>query len=190
MKNFWGIFGVIVVVLLIIGFIMSYWMYIVGAIAAFFGVKWLLKYNKEQQLQKIALEERRRELEHQSTLEFKMKRLLELAKYDTKNLNVRHAYKTKSALNLQDYWHKYLDLRAKLALNDTNTYREEGVIDLMCDELLNRLDNAEYETTDEIKKEFIESNLTPLLRDVVDIMDGISPEMTINIDAYQLLKAK
>lgn len=60
----------------------------------------------------------------------------------------------------------------------------------MCDELLQRLDNAEYETTDVIKKEFIEFNLTPLLKDVVEIMEGISPETSININAYQLLKAK
>nr|WP_255731429.1 ABC transporter substrate-binding protein [Solibacillus sp. MA9] len=175
---------------MIIGFIMSYWLYIVGAIAAFYFVKWLLKFKKERQLQKIEQEERRRELEHQSTLEYKMNRLLKLANYNTNNPNVRHAYQTKSVLNLQDYWHQYIDLRAKLSLNDTNTYREESVIDLMCDELLQRLDNAEYETTDVIKKEFIESNLTPLLKDVVEIMDGISPETSININAYQLLKAK
>ena len=190
MNNFWGWIGIIFVVLFIIGFIMSYWMYIVGAFAAFFGVKWLLKYNQQQKLQKIEQEERRRELEHQSTLEYKMQRLLTIALYDTTNAANRKAYQSKQQLNLQDYWNKYLDLRAKLALNDTNTYREESVIDLMCDELLNRLDNAEYEASDDIKKEFIESNLTPLLQDVVDIMDGISPEMTINIDAYQLLKVR
>lgn len=190
MNSIWSWIGIILVILFIISLIMSYWMYIAGAIAIFFGFKWLKKYNQQQKMLKLEQEERRRELENQSTVEYKMGRLLTMAQYDTTNAANRKAYQSKQQLNLQDYWHKYIDLRAKLALNDTNTYREESVIDLMCDELLNRLDNAEYETTDDIKKEFIESNLTPLLHDVVDIMDGIHPDMTLNIDAYQLLKAR
>ncbi|MBD8034023.1 ABC transporter substrate-binding protein [Solibacillus merdavium] len=189
MNSFWSWFGIIFAILFVIGFIMSYWMYIVGAIALFFGVKRLIAYTKEKQHQKVLIAESKRIEENQSTIEYKMDRLLTLTNNTDPNGYKRQQYKNKQQLDLRDYWYKYLDLRAKLILNNTSTYREEEVLHIMCDELLNRMDNLEIEVTDAVKKEFIEENLTPLLRDVVEIMEGISPIKTININAYQLLKA-
>ncbi|MER2119299.1 MAG: ABC transporter substrate-binding protein, partial [Solibacillus sp.] len=127
--------------------------------------------------------------ENQSTIEYKMERLLILTNNIDQNCFKRQLYKNKQQLDLRDYWYKYLDLRAKLILNDTPTYREEEVLHIMCDELLIRMDNLEIEVTDAVKKEFIEENLTPLLKDVVEIMEDINPVKTINMDAYCLLKA-
>ena len=190
MNNFWGCLGIVFVVMLIIGFIMSYWLYIVGAIALFFGIKWLIKYSKNKQQQKIMETEQQRILENQSTIEYKMERLLTLSNHIDSNGDKRQQYKNKQQLDLRDYWYKYLDLRARLILNDTPTTREEEVLHIMCDELLVRMDSLEIEVTDSVKKEFIEENLTPLLRDVVEIMEGISPIKSINISAYQLLKTR
>lgn len=190
MNSKWGCLGIGFVILLVIGFIMSYWMYIVGAIALFYGIKWLKNYSKNKQQQKAMEAEQQQQLEKQSTIEYKMERLLTLANNTDTNGNKRQQYKNKQQLDLRDYWYKYLDLRAKLILNDTPTYREEEVLHIMCDELLVRMDNLEIEVTDSVKKEFIEENLTPLLRDVVEIMEGISPIKSININAYQLLKAR
>ena len=189
-NSFWGCLGIVFVIMLIIGFIMSYWMYIVGAIALFFGIKGLIKYYKNKQQQIITETKQQQILENQSTIEYKMERLLMLSNNLDPNGNKRQQYKIKQQLDLLDYWYKYLDLRAKLILNDTPTYREEEVLHIMCDELLVRMDNLEIEVTDSVKKEFIEENLTPLLRDVVEIMEGISPIKSINISAYQLLKAR
>lgn len=118
-----------------------------------------------------------------------MERLLILTNNTDPNGYKRQLYKNKQQLDLRDYWYKYLDLRAKLILNYTPTYREEEVLHIMCDELLIRMDNLEIEITDAVKKEFIEENLTPLLIDVVEIIEDISPVKTINMDAYRLLKA-
>lgn len=128
------------------------------------------------------------QIAEQNTIEFKMERLLTLAKNEDPKGMKRQQYLHKEQYNLRDYWYKYLDLRAKLLLNNTPTHREEEVLHLMCDELLARMDNLEIEVQDSVKKEFIEEHLTPLLHDVVNIMDGIHPSQTINIDAYQLLK--
>lgn len=189
MNSFWGWFGIIFAVLFVIGFIMSYWMYIVGAVALFFGVKKLNAYIKEKQHQKALEGELKTIAENQSTIEYKMERLLMLTNNTDPNGYKRQQYKNKQQLDLRDYWYKYLDLRAKLILNNTSTYREEEVLHIMCDELLNRMDNLEIEVTDAVKKEFIEENLTPLLHDVVEIMEGISPVKSININAYRLLNA-
>ncbi|AWE07412.1 ABC transporter substrate-binding protein [Lysinibacillus sp. 2017] len=188
MKNLWGCFGVFIIGLIIISFIVSYWYFIVGAIALYFGVKWYINYTKNKKQQKIEETQNLQVLENQSTIEYKMERLLTLSNLTDPNDEKRQDYLSKSELNLRDYWYKYLDLRAKLFLNDTPTYREEEVIHLMCDELLLRIDNVEVEVSDKVRMEFIKENLTPLLRDVVDIMEGIRPTNSINVDAYNLLK--
>lgn len=184
MKKFWSWFGIFFVILLL----MSNWMVFVGAIVLYFGFKKFKKYKKEKQLQKALEAQLKLKKESQSTIEYKMERLLTITKNLDPNRSKRQEYKTKQQLNLRDYWYKYLDLRAKLILNDTSTYREEEVLHIMCDELLNRMDKLEIEVTDAVKKEFIEENLMPLLRDVVEIMEGISPVKSININAYRLLK--
>lgn len=188
MKNLWGCFGVFIIGLIIISFIVSYWYFIVGAIALYFGVKWYINYTKNKKQQKIEETQNLQVLENQSTIEYKMERLLTLSNLTDPNGEKRQDYLSKSELDLRDYWYKYLDLRAKLFLNDTPTYREEEVIYLMCDELLLRIDNVEVEVSDKVRMEFIKENLTPLLRDVVDIMEGIRPTNSINVDAYNLLK--
>lgn len=188
MKNLWGCFGVFIIGLIIISFIVSYWYFIVGAIALYFGVKWYINYTKNKKQQKIEETQNLQVLENQSTIEYKMERLLTLSNLTDPNGEKRQDYLSKSELDLRDYWYKYLDLRAKLFLNDTPTYREEEVIYLMCDELLLRIDNVEVEVSDKVRMEFIKGNLTPLLRDVVDIMEGIRPTNSINVDAYNLLK--
>ena len=185
MKNVWIWIGII----FIIGFIISYWMFIVGAVVLYYAVKKMIKFSKEKKKQKILQAEQLKINECQSTIEYKMERLLTLTNNTDPNGFKRQQYKNKQQLDLRDYWYKYLDLRAKLILNDTPTYREEEVLHIMCDELLIRMDNLEIEVTDAVKKEFIEENLTPLLIDVVEIMEDISPVKTINMDAYRLLKA-
>ena len=147
-------------------------------------VKWKDKRKKGVEVKKVnkALQAK------QNTIEYKMERLLNIAGYPDKNGSKRQQYLHKDELNLRDYWYKYIDLRAKLSLNNTSTHREEEVLKLMADELLYRLDNAEVEVTDIVRKQFVEENLTPLLHDVVDILDGIHPTQTININAYELLK--
>lgn len=185
MNKLWVWIGII----LVIGFIINYWMLIVGAVALYYGIKKLVKYSKEKQQQKALIAEQQQKIENQSSIEYKMERLLILTNNIDPNGYKRQLYKNKQQLDLRDYWYKYLDLRAKLILNDTPTYREEEVLHIMCDELLIRMDNLEIEVTDAVKKEFIEENLMPLLKDVVEIMEDISPVKTINMDAYRLLKA-
>lgn len=188
MKNFGGCLGIFFVGAIIISLIVSYWYIIVGAIALYFGVKWYINYSKNKKQQKIEEAQNIQVLESQSTIEYKMERLLSLSNLTDLNGDKRQDYLSKSELNLRDYWYKYLDLRAKLFLNDTPTYREEEVIHLMCDELLVRMDNVEIEVSDKVRIDFINENLTPLLRDVVEIMEGIRPTNSINVDAYNLLK--
>lgn len=190
MNGFWGWFIFIGAILLVISFIISYWLYIVGAIGLYFGIKRYIKHLKTKKEQQAIEAEKQKMIENQSTIEYKMERLLKLTNNSDPNGKKRQEYLHKEQLNLRDYWYKYMDLRAKLILNDTTTYREEGVLHLMCDELLARMDNLDIEVLDSVKKEFIEENLTPLLRDIVEIMEGISSTKSININAYQLLKVK
>ena len=187
MNNFWGCFGTIFVGIIIISLIASYWYIIVGAIALYFGVKWYNNYSKNKKKKKIEEMQNLKVIEDQASIEYKMERLLTLSNLEPDSRK-RQDYLYKSELNLRDYWYKYLDLRAKLFLNDLTTYREEEVIHLMCDELLVRMDNVEVEISNKVRTDFINENLTPLLRDVVEIMEGISPTNSINIDAYKLLK--
>lgn len=122
------------------------------------------------------------------SVEFKMERILQLADYPVTDRNKRFAYQTAHKLDLLDQWYKFIDLRAKLQLNNTDTNREEAVLHLMCDEVLNRIDSVEVEVADHIKREFIQTHVGPLLQDLIDIMEGTKPLNTISIDAYQLLR--
>jgi hypothetical protein len=131
--------------------------------------------------------EESKEIEWKESIDFKMGQLLEMANFDMNNTVKRTAYKSKPQLDLLDQWYKYIDLRAKLHLNNTSTSREESVLHLMCDEMLNRLQLAEVEITDVVRTEFIVENLSPLLHDILEIMEGIRPTDSISIDAYQLL---
>ncbi len=45
-----------------------------------------------------------------------------------------------------------------------------------------------FELTEQVKKEFIEENLTPLLDDINEILSGMKQADTIDINAYDLLK--
>lgn len=171
-----------------ISFIASYFVYILAVAALSFAIYLVLKWKKNKEAMKLVKYGKISELEATETIEYKMKKLLTLSgNYDT-SPKARQAYVNKRELNLQDYWNKYIDLRAKLALNNISTHREESVLHLMCDELLSRMDNNDIEIIQAVKKEFIEENLTPLLQDVIEIIEGISTKDTINIDAYQLLK--
>ncbi len=182
-----GIFAVS----LVIGLILTFWIPLVLGIAAVVGVKVFINQRKKKSALEIEQAANQQALEAKESIEYKMRTLLAMAKYDVNNVTQRTAYKQKSQLNLLDKWFKYIDLRAKLHLNNTSTSREEAVLHLMCDELSNRIQYAEIEITDTIKREFIEENLTPLLLDIIEIMEGIRPTNTISIDAYQLLnKAK
>lgn len=126
-------------------------------------------------------------LEKQQTIEYKMTNLLKQAGFNPNDASKRTAYKIKEELNLLDLWYKYIDLRAKLHLNNTSTSREEAVLHLMCDEVLMRIELADVEVSSEIKKEFIIENVKPLLTDILDILEGVRPVDSISIDAYQLL---
>ena len=53
-------------------------------------------------------------VENQSTIEYKMEKLLTLASNTDSNGFKRQQYKNNQQLDLRDYWYKYLDLRAKL----------------------------------------------------------------------------
>ena len=118
-----------------------------------------------------------------------MRTLLTMAQFNINDDSKRTIYKSKSELNLLDMWYKFLDLRAKLHLNNTSTGREEAVLHLMCDEVLERIQFAEVEVTDYVRKEFIIEHVKPLLHDILEIMEGIRPIDSISIDAYQLLDA-
>ena len=53
--------------------------------------------------------------------------------------------------------------------------------------MLSRIQLAEVEITNAVRTEFIVENVSPLLHDILDIMEGIRPTDSISIDAYQLL---
>ena len=144
-----------------------------------------IKQNKK--MKSLALLEKNKDREWKESIDYKMEKLLEMAHFDIHNSSKRTAYKTKPQLNLLDQWYKYIDLRAKLHLNNTSTSREESVLHLMCDEVLSRIQYAEIVVTDDVRKEFIIENVSPLLHDILDIMEGIRPTDSISIDAYQLL---
>ena len=141
--------------------------------------------NKKMKSQ--ALLEKSKDREWKDSIDYKMEQLLEMAHFNMENTSKRVAYKTKSHLDLLDQWYKYIDLRAKLHLNNTSTSREESVLHLMCDEVLSRIQQAEIVVTDDVRKEFIIENVSPLLHDILDIMEGKRPTDSISIDAYQLL---
>ena len=122
------------------------------------------------------------------TIEYKMTNLLKLSGNYIDAPAVRHAYRKKTDLSLQDKWHQFLDLRAKLELNNTPTGKVEAVLHLMCDEITARIQSVDVELTDQVKKEFIEENLTPLLDDINEILSGMKHTDTIDINAYDLLK--
>ena len=122
------------------------------------------------------------------TIEYKMTNLLKLSGNYIDAPAVRHAYRKKTDLSLQDKWHQFLDLRAKLELNNTPTGKAEAVLHLMCDEITARIQSIDVELTDQVKKEFIEENLTPLLDDINEILSGMKHADTIDINAYDLLK--
>ncbi len=102
--------------------------------------------------------------------------------------NIREAYRNKTSLSLQDKWYLFLDLRAKLELNNTPTGKAEAVLHIMCDEITTRIQTVDVELTDLVKKEFIQGNLTPLLDDVNGILSGIKHVDAIDVNAYDLLK--
>ena len=122
------------------------------------------------------------------TIEYKMTNLLKLSGNYIDAPAVRHAYRKKTDLSLQDKWHQFLDLRAKLELNNTPTGKVEAVLHLMCDEITARIHSVDVELTEQVKKEFIEENLTPLLDDINEILSGMKHADTIDINAYDLLK--
>ena len=122
------------------------------------------------------------------TIEYKMTNLLKLSGNYIDAPAVRHAYRKKTDLTLQDKWHQFLDLRAKLELNNTPTGKVEAVLHLMCDEITARIQSVDVELTEQVKKEFIEENLTPLLDDINEILSGMKHADTIDINAYDLLK--
>lgn len=53
MNKLWVWIGII----LVIGFIINYWMLIVGAVVLYYGIKKLVKYSKERQQQKALVAE-------------------------------------------------------------------------------------------------------------------------------------
>lgn len=122
------------------------------------------------------------------TIESKIVNLLKLSGNYIENPAIRHKYLEKTDLNLQDKWYQFLDLRAKLELNNTSTGKAEAVLHLMCDEITSRIQTVDVEVTDRVKKEFIEENLTPLIDDLNEILSGIKPVDAIDVDAYDLLK--
>lgn len=157
----------------------------VGAI--WFGVRMFKKKKARKQIKQVKTIKEVKSQEERDSIEYKMSTLLEMAEFNPGDVTKRIAYRTKSQLNLLDLWYKYMDLRAKLYLNNTSTSREESVLHLMCDEVLSRIESAEVEITNDVRKEFILENVTPLLQDIIDIMEGIKPNNSISIDAYQLL---
>ena len=160
----------------------------VGLILLGIGIYKIYKKKKIKRTAKLQQEEHAKKLlENKQTIEYKMESLLTMAQFDPEDDSKRTNYKVKNELNLLDMWYKYLDLRAKLHLNNTSTSREEAVLHLMCDEVLNRIENAQVEVTDEVRKEFIIEHVKPLLHDILEIMEGIRPMDSISINAYQLL---
>lgn len=152
---------------------------------AYFVGKKIFLFIKEQRANQRVIEETKAQSD---TIEYKMTKLLELSGNYVDAQAVRHAYRKKTDLSLQDKWHQFLDLRAKLELNNTSTSKAEAVLHVMCDEILTRIESVDVELTAPVKKEFIEENLMPLLDDINDILSGMKPEDTIDINAYDLLK--
>ena len=152
---------------------------------AYFVGKKIFLYIKEYQANQRVIEEKKAQSD---TIEYKMTKLLKLSGNYIDAPAVRHTYRKKTDLSLQDKWYQFLDLRAKLELNNTSTSKAEAVLHVMCDEIITRIESVDVELTAPVKKEFIEENLMPLLDDINDILSGMRPEDTIDINAYDLLK--
>ena len=181
----------LIIVIVIITFIIqliSILIVPVGMIAiAIFGYKYFKKKKAQKAANALLEKEQLAQLHAKETIEYKMTMLLQKAQFDPHHVSYRNAYQSKDNLNLLDKWFKYIDLRAKLHLNNTFTSREEAVLHLMCDEVILRLENAEVEVTEHVQKDFIIQHVEPLLTDILYIMEGIRPSDSISINAYQLL---
>ena len=181
------------IIAVLVGFVLLIELLMIIAIPLLFigmaigGYKIYKHVKNNKKLKSLALQEKSKDLEWKESIDFKMTQLLEMANFNLENKMKRTAYKSKTQLDLLDQWYKYIDLRAKLHLNNTSTSREESVLHLMCDEVLSRIQLAEVEITNEVRTEFIVENVSPLLHDILDIMEGIRPTDSISIDAYQLL---
>ena len=152
---------------------------------AYFVGKKIFLFIKEQRANQRVIEETKAQSD---TIEYKMTKLLKLSGNYIDAPAVRHTYRKKTDLSLQDKWYQFLDLRAKLELNNTSTSKAEAVLHVMCDEILTRIESVDVELTAPVKKEFIEENLMPLLDDINEILSGMKPADTIDINAYDLLK--
>lgn len=152
---------------------------------AYFAVKKTVLFIKQKQANKKLVEATKAQSD---TIEYKMTNLLRLSGNYIEAPAIRHAYRKKTNLSLQDKWYQFLDLRAKLELNNTPTGKAEAVLHLMCDEITARIQSVDVELTEPVKKEFIEENLTPLLDDINEFLSGIKPADAIDINAYELLK--
>ena len=189
MKGFWGCLGYMLIGLFLLSVLIEILPELIS-LAIFIGaIVWGLKWWDKRKISKQETMQVKKIEAEKGTLEYKMEYLLTMAGYPDEHRAKRQQYLQKDVLNMRDKWYQYLDLRAKLALNGTSTYREEEVLNMMSDELLYRLENADVEITEVVRKEFIEQHLSPLLHDVVDILAGIRPMETININAYELLQA-
>mgnify|MGYP003317767234 FL=1 len=151
----------------------------------YFVVKKTVAFIKQKRATQKIVEETKAQSD---TIEYKITNLLKLSGNYIDAPAVRHAYRKKTDLTLQDKWHQFLDLRAKLELNNTPTGKAEAVLHLMCDEITTRIQSVDVELTDQVKKEFIEENLTPLIDDINEILSGMKHADTIDINAYDLLK--
>lgn len=152
---------------------------------AYFVGKKIFLFIKEQRANQQVIEEKKAQSD---TIEYKMTKLLKLSGNYIDAPAVRHTYRKKTDLSLQDKWYQFLDLRAKLELNNTSTSKAEAVLHVMCDEIIARIESVDVELTAPVKKEFIEENLMPLLDDINEILSGMKPADTIDINAYDLLK--
>ena len=152
---------------------------------AYFVGKKIFLFIKEQRANQRVIQEKKAQSD---TIEYKMTKLLKLSGNYIDAPAVRHTYRKKTDLSLQDKWYQFLDLRAKLELNNTSTSKAEAVLHVMCDEILARIESVDVELTAPVKKEFIEENLMPLLDDINEILSGMKPADTIDINAYDLLK--
>ena len=119
---------------------------------AYFVGKKIFLFIKEQRANQQIIEETKA---YSDTIEYKMTKLLELSGNYIEAPAVRHAYRKKTDLSLQDKWHQFLDLRAKLELNNTSTSKAEAVLHVMCDEIIARIESVDVELTAPVKKEFI-----------------------------------
>ena len=151
----------------------------------YFIVKKARIYFKEASANKKLAELKKAET---AKIEYKVEYLLKSSDNFIEDSNIREAYRNKTSLSLQDKWYLFLDLRAKLELNNTPTGKAEAVLHIMCDEITTRIQRVDVELTDLVKKEFIEGNLTPLLDDVNEILSGIKHVDAIDVNAYDLLK--